>query len=296
MGSILEVHQNKPKDFDDTIQVAACYIEIEGRLLLLQRADSETGTWGVPAGKFENGETPEEAALRELFEETGIAFDRHAQLQSFVQPLGALYIRKPEVDYVYHSFKVHLDAVPEIRLSDEHVGYTWASSKEIEGMPLMAGAKEALMHYYERSKKRRSSASVNAYLILRKADEVLLLLRKNTGYFDGYYGLVAGHVEDGESATAAMVREAKEEAGIHLRPDQIKVAHVMHRKTDRWNVDIFFACSSWQGTVCNKEPEKCAALEYFPLDQLPSNIIDYIARALRASSEGQFYSEYGFRE
>lgn len=56
------------------------------------------------------------------------------------------------------------------------------------------------------------------------------------------WSLVAGHVENGESATAAMIRETYEEIGITLSPDQIKVVHVMHRQTNRLNVDIFSDC------------------------------------------------------
>ena len=119
-------------------------------------------------------------------------------------------------------------------------------------------------------------------------------LRKNTGYCDNFYGLVSGHVEEGESAITAIIREAYEEAGIRLKPNTLKAAHVMHRKTDRLNIDIFFECSEWQGDVINREPEKCAGLNYFPLGALPSNTIAYIKVALKAISEDNFYSEIGW--
>lgn len=48
-------------------------------------------------------------------------------------------------------------------------------------------------------------------LIINKNDEILLLKRKNTGYYDGGYSLPAGHVEDGEFASIAIVKEMKEE-------------------------------------------------------------------------------------
>lgn len=139
--------------------------------------------------------------------------------------------------------------------------------------------------------KKRTGTFVCAYLILKQGENVLLLLRQNTGYCDGQYGLVSGHVEEGESASAAMIREAYEEAGIELLPSQLKVSHIMHRKSGRLNVDIFFECRSWKGSPVNREPEKCAALEYFPLDHLPSNTIPYIAQALKSES---FYSEQGW--
>jgi len=144
------------------------------------------------------------------------------------------------------------------------------------------------------STKKKASTYVCAYLILRQKNEVLLLLRKNTGYCDGQYGLVSGHVEDGEPATAGMIREAKEEAGIEILPSQLQVVHVVHRYSNRQNIDIFFECTSWKGELVNQEPEKCAALEFFPLDNLPDNTIPYIAQALQAAANGICYSEDGW--
>ncbi len=144
------------------------------------------------------------------------------------------------------------------------------------------------------SKKTRPGANVNAYLVLRKGENVLLHLRKNTGYCDNFHGLVSGHVEEGESATTALIREAYEEAGIHLEHNSLKAVHVMHRKTDRLNIDIFFECTEWQGAIINREPEKCAGLNYFPLGKLPSNTIDYIKIALKAIFKDNFYSEIGW--
>ena len=146
------------------------------------------------------------------------------------------------------------------------------------------------------SSKKRTGASVNAYLILRQEDQVLLHLRKNTGYMDGYWGLISGHVEDGEGAIAAIVRETLEEADIVLDPAQLSVAHVLHRKSDRLNVDIFFECSNWKGMIRNKEPDKCAALEFFQVHDLPAHIIDYIATVLKTIPYGKCYSEWGWQK
>ena len=108
----IEICEKKPENFNAKVQVAACHIEVDGKLLLLQRAydKSEGGNWGVPAGKLEEDESPEQAACRELFEETGIKIDPIAQLQA----LGELYIRKPDVDYIYHIFKILLNDKPKI--------------------------------------------------------------------------------------------------------------------------------------------------------------------------------------
>lgn len=153
---------------------------------------------------------------------------------------------------------------------------------------------QSLAYHENLVSKKRSGASVNVYLILRQKDKLLLQLRKNTGYCDGQWGFMAGHVEDGESAMNALVREAQEEIGIMLDPKALKVAHVMHRQTNRFNVDIFFEAFSYQGILQNNEEHKCAALKFFSLNELPSNIIDYVAVVLESIKQQQYYSEYGW--
>ena len=57
---------------------------------------------------------------------------------------------------------------------------------------------------------------VAVYLLLLREEQVLLRQRHNTGYEDGSYSAIAGHVEPDERITHALVREAAEEAGIRL--------------------------------------------------------------------------------
>lgn len=144
MSSVVSVYTTKPSDFKASIQVAACYVEIDGDLLLLQCSPNkqEAGTWGVPAGKIEENESTMNGAKRELLEETGIDIPL-----SNLHPLTTLYIRKPKIDYSYHLFKVTMPAKPKIVLSSEHPAYMWASKKDLETLPLMVGAKEALETY-----------------------------------------------------------------------------------------------------------------------------------------------------
>ena len=49
------VYEEKPKDFQAQVEVAAIYVAVGGKILLLERSHhkEETGAWGVPGG--ENG-------------------------------------------------------------------------------------------------------------------------------------------------------------------------------------------------------------------------------------------------
>lgn len=140
----------------------------------------------------------------------------------------------------------------------------------------------------------RNGNNVNGYLILRRNDEVLLGLRHNTGYLDGHYGLVSGHVEAGESGLAGLLREAHEEANLRLTRDQIRFAHCLHRRTDRLNIDLFFECHEWNGEIENREPHKCKELRWFSLADLPSNTIGYVRDVLTSIAQGICYSESGW--
>ena len=73
-------------------------------------------------------------------------------------------------------------------------------------------------------------APVAVHLLLVKNDRVLLLRRYNTGYEDGNYSVVAGHIEGGEDLKTAMIREAREEAGIEILRSNLEVVGVIHFK------------------------------------------------------------------
>jgi len=141
----------------------------------------------------------------------------------------------------------------------------------------------------------RCRAVIAVHLLLLRGEEVLLLRRSNTGYEDGNYSVVAGHLDGNETASQAMVREASEEAGIIVAPADLRFVHVMHRKeaaeADE-RIDLFFAATRWQGELEIAEPEKCSELRWAALDALPPTMVPYVQAALDHYRRQQTYAEF----
>ncbi len=128
------------------------------------------------------------------------------------------------------------------------------------------------------------------HLLLFHNDQMLMLRRFNTGYEDGNYSVVAGHIEHGEPALEAI------EANINVRVDDLEFAHIMFRRKDDGSVkaDFFFTCHKWSGQIENVEEHKCDELKWFPRHRLPENTVPYIRAALEHVEAGSQFSEFGW--
>jgi ADP-ribose pyrophosphatase YjhB (NUDIX family) len=142
--------------------------------------------------------------------------------------------------------------------------------------------------------RERFRLTAEVHLLLVVDGRILLLKRANTGYEDGNYGLVAGHVDGGEPLSGAMAREAREESGLSIDPRDLTMVHVMHRRDGEERMSFFFTASAWQGEPCNMEPDKCDELRWFSIDALPENTVPYIRDAIADFRRGILYSERGW--
>lgn len=136
----------------------------------------------------------------------------------------------------------------------------------------------------------------SVHILFYRKDEVLLLKRQNTGFQDGNWSVVAGRMDGNEEVVAAAIREAKEEAGVDIKPDDIELIGVMHRKntSSEW-VDFFLKAHSWQGEITNAEPHKCEQLKWFPVQELPTNMVSYIRVAVEHQQEGLWFESVGWK-
>jgi 8-oxo-dGTP diphosphatase len=145
--------------------------------------------------------------------------------------------------------------------------------------------------------KRTPSMFVAVYLLLLSEERVLMLRRHKTGYEDGNYSIIAGHVEQDERVTHALVREAAEEVGIQIETSELQFVYVMQGQGVDGSVylDFFFIAEHWKGQVQNGEPAKCDDLQWFPLAALPTNAIPHVREVLGMfHNRGRGFSEYAW--
>ena len=140
-----QVFSELPEGFDIRMQAAGCYCEHEGKILLLKRHPNkyQGNTWGVPGGKFEEGEDARQAVVREVYEEVGLSVESEDLIH-----IGTFYIKDAQVEYVFHTFRKSFIKKPLIILAlEEHLEAKWVTIEEAFKLPLIRAGREALVHY-----------------------------------------------------------------------------------------------------------------------------------------------------
>lgn len=137
---------------------------------------------------------------------------------------------------------------------------------------------------------RRHQEVVDVHLILRRGDEVLLARRAGTGYGDGLFNTPSGHVEPGEDVRTAVLREAKEEIGLDLAPEDVSAELVVQHRGPGGKPRIgwfFEATYGAGGEPFNAEPHKCDELSWHRADALPDDMVAYCRAGLEAWRAGE---------
>jgi len=146
--------------------------------------------------------------------------------------------------------------------------------------------------------KNRFRVYASVHIIFQKDNEILLSRRKNITS-DGLWSLVAGHLDGGETVTEACIREAQEEVGVIIKPEDIAITTTCHSYSShnkREFIQFYTICKKWEGELVNNEPNKCSELKFFPIDDLPSNIVPYIKDGIEKTLRGINFYEYGWEE
>ncbi len=107
---------------------------VDMQVLLLERAD-RPGFWQSVTGSIEAGETPRDAAIREVMEETGLdasqVVDWHISNVYEIYPHWRHRYAPGVTQNIEHIFGLSLPAVVPVKLAPaEHLRYEWVDWRE----------------------------------------------------------------------------------------------------------------------------------------------------------------------
>lgn len=142
-------------------------------------------------------------------------------------------------------------------------------------------------------KKDREKFLSSIYLIIKnKEGKILLQRRQGTKLWPGFLALPAGHLDVGEDAYEAAIREAKEELDIDIKVDNISDVFVVNRKNKSLlpYYDVYFELNGYNGEIKINEPNKCSELVWFSINSLPEDMIEFEKIALNNYLKGIKFS------
>jgi len=134
--------------------------------------------------------------------------------------------------------------------------------------------------------EHRRRVVVDVILLLMSNGRILLRERANTGYGDGAYEPPTGQLADRETIVETAIRVASAEAGLTIGAENVSLVHVMHDVSGSGRIAFFLTVAGWQGE--HAAPGVC----WFPLGNLPTNMLDRSRVALRNYAGGMRFSTY----
>jgi 8-oxo-dGTP diphosphatase len=131
----------------------------------------------------------------------------------------------------------------------------------------------------------RRRVVVDVILLLMRNGRILLRERANTGYGDGAYEPPSGELANRETIVETAVRVARA-VGVVIDGENVSLAHVMHDVSGSGRIAFFLSVSGWTGHPTS--PDVC----WFPVGDLPTNMLDRARVALRNYADGMRFSTY----
>ena len=139
------------------------------------------------------------------------------------------------------------------------------------------------------------TTKITVNVLLKKNNKILLIKRKNTGYMDGKYAFLGGHVEEGESLRQAMVREVYEEGSIYLKEDDLTYICAIRNGYSNY-INFYFISSKFDGIPKISEPDKEEEMIWVDIKNIPEEMVPNDKRAIYNYLNNIYLDEYNFKE
>ncbi|HEY4525804.1 MAG TPA: NUDIX domain-containing protein [Candidatus Paceibacterota bacterium] len=135
-------------------------------------------------------------------------------------------------------------------------------------------------------------------VILLKKDGTILLGKRHFDpqkadselHGEGTWTLPGGKLEFGETFEVGAGREVKEETGIELDKNNIKLISVSNdRVTDAHFITVGFVCDSFSGEARVMEPDEITEWGWYDLNNLPQPLFFPSEKMINNYKEGKLY-------
>lgn len=215
-------------------RVAAYAVIVRDGLILLSRLAprvSATELWTLPGGGIDHGESPRDAVIREVWEETGLRAKVAESARIYSGHMPGVWRDGRRVDahavrIVYAGWVERDSPAPRVIEEDgSTMAAAWVPIADVLGgvVPVVAMVREALADAHPSRLQR-----VAAYALIRRGDEVLLTRLSPIAPNAGRWTLPGGGIQHGETPSAAAVREVAEECGLECRIESLLGVHDIH--------------------------------------------------------------------
>ncbi|WP_338673872.1 NUDIX domain-containing protein [Streptomyces sp. SCSIO 30461] len=271
----------------------------------------EPGMWSLLGG----GKEPQDATLehtvrRELAEEAGLDL-------ADLTPFGTEYASDAGETVPIAIYAARWNGDPRELHLTEGVMLAWFTPSDLHRLRIADTTSDLVRRHAasrpagtaprsgpEPEEKRLASPHgtvpniIGVHLYLERPDGTVLLgLRHpDSAFAPSTWHVLAGHCEQ-ENAIACLIREASEEAGLHIERQDVELVHVVHhigKPKYPPRMGLFFRARTWRGEPTLREPDKCTQWRFWDPAALPDDLVPYTRLAIGKIQNGELYSETGW--
>ena len=127
------------------------------------------------------------------------------------------------------------------------------------------------------------------FILLERDGKYFFIRRANTGWNDGKLTIPAGHVDKGQTTRQGAITEAREEAGVTIKEEDLEFIHTQY-VFDKYT-NFFFRAQKWNGEPMLGEPHLCSEVLWVPKNETPEDVILHVRLMLEEVSKGNYFSD-----